>query len=667
MKKRKILPVMAAKGIMANGMVYYPYITAVIFSALTLFVFSSILHNDLIAILPHRAYAWIMLEMGKYLLEYIMFFFLLYANSFVMKRRKKEIGLYSLLGLEKKHIGMMLFLENCMIYAVTMAGGILLGVMLSKLLFLLLLRLSHLPLDIDFVFTAGAFTETLLYFVIVFLLLFAGQLWEVGKSRPVELLSGSRKGEKEPRLLMLWSVVGLVLLISGYRASIRSQADSMIFINFFMAVFLVVGGTYFLFTSGSIFLLKAIRRNRKLYYKAKNFITISGMYYRMKKSAAGLVNICIFSTMVLITLTCTVSVYLGLETVTHHISPYDMELEFDEGALSEKQFREKLDELTSQYGLTVQRADVFDSISLSCSLEGESFELAKEDPYDQRNCGVIFTTLAAYEKLSGETETLSDGEVLVYAEGADFGHNALNFMGIESIVRKEIPELFPYPKAKENPNGRYLIIVHDDEARDAYVRAWAEANGVEDMDAFLHSGRCTAGVVLNGEEEEKADFLAELAEWGWEQAGIRNEKNGLENREEARSMYGGLLFIGVIFGFDFFLCLIIIMYYKQISEGYEDRQSYAIMQKVGMSGEEIRSTVHKQILFVFGMPLIGTFAHTFVGMFMVERLMVIIGFFDIGLVQNSAILVSTIFLLLYAVSYFKTAGAYYRIVNRTIS
>ncbi len=168
MKKGMILPRMAAKGIASNGIVYYPYIAAVIFAAFTHFVFSSILHNDLMEILPHKAYAWIILEIGKGLLQYILFFFLLYANSFVMKRRKKEIGLYSLLGLEKKHIGMMLLLENCIIYAVTMAGGVLLGLTLSKLLFLLLLRLSNISLDVEFVFTKEAFGETLVYFAVVF-------------------------------------------------------------------------------------------------------------------------------------------------------------------------------------------------------------------------------------------------------------------------------------------------------------------------------------------------------------------------------------------------------------------------------------------------------------------------------------------------------------------
>lgn len=665
MNRRKLLPMMAVKGIMTNGIVYYPYIMAVIFSAFTLFAFSSILHNDLINILPHRAYAWILLELGKYLLKYIMFFFLLYANSFVIKRRRKEIGLYSLLGLEKKHIGVMLFLENCIIYGITMAGGILLGVMLSKLLFLLLLKLSRLPLNVEFVFSPGAFTETLLYFAIVFLLLFAGQLWEIGKSRPAALLSGGRKGEKEPRLLVLWTVAGIVFLAAGYRTSVQAKMDSMIFINFFMAVFLVVGGTYFLFTSGSVFFLKAVRRHKRLYYKTKNFITISGMYYRMKKSAAGLVNICIFSTMVLITLICTVSLYLGLEGVTHFLDPYDLELELDEGALSSERFSEKLNELTSQYGLTVRRADVFETISLSCSLEEGVFGVKKEDDRDKKNCDVIIMTLADYEKISGETESLSEQEALLYAEGADFGRKTFCFMGMEGTVRKEVQYLFPYPKSKERLGGRYLLIVRDDAVRDGYVRAWAEANGVQDMEAFLNSGICRACVVLNGEEEEKRAFVDALAEWGWEQPGIRGGKDGIEHRGELCSMYGGLLFIGVIFGFDFFLCLFIIMYYKQISEGYEDRQNYVIMQKVGMSGDEIRSTVHKQILFVFGLPLAGAFAHTFAGMFMVRRLMCAIDFFDTGLMQKCALIVSVVFALLYAASYFKTAGTYYRIVNHT--
>ena len=665
MKKWKLLPKMAIKGIMTNGMVYYPYMIAVIFSVFTYFVFSVILHNDLTTILPYRTYAWITLEIGKFLLEVILFIFLFYAGSFIIKRRKAEIGLYNLLGLEKKHIGMMLFLETLILYILTVTGGIALGSILSKLLFLILLRMSGISLNVEFAFAPEAFLETTKYFGIIFLFYFICQLWEIGKSRPVELISGSKKGEKEPRFLLVWSAVGIIVLGIGYVKAVISQADSMIFLNFFLAVLLVVIGTYFVFTSASVFLLKIMRRNTKLYYKPKNFITISGMYYRMKKSAAGLVNICIFSTMILITLTCTVSMYLGLEEITSYIVPYEMEMDFEQtGSITEEEALNKISELGEKYQLEIQRADFYDFIYLSCSIEGSAFSLKKEDPYDERNTGVVIITLSDYEKLTENKEKLSENEILIHTEGADFNCETASFMGIESRVREEVQKLYPYPKAKENRNGRYIIIVPDDKVRDEYVRAWAEQNGVEDMESFLVSGSRRIGVLLDGTEEEKAAFIEEFSVWGQAQPGFRSWENGVDHRGELRAEYGGLLFIGVIFGFNFFLCLIIIMYYKQISEGYEDRGNYEIMQKVGMSEEEIKSAVHKQILLVFGLPLFGALAHTFAGMFMVQKFMIVLAFYDIRLMTACEIGVAVLFTFIYILSYWKTAGTYYRIVNR---
>ena len=665
MKKWKLLPKMAIKGIVTNGMVYYPYMVAVIFSVFTYFVFSVILHNDLMAILPYRAYAWVILEIGKFLLEIILFIFLFYAGSFIIKRRKAEIGLYNLLGLEKKHIGMMLFLETLILYVLTVTGGIVLGSVLSKLLFLILLRMSGISLNVEFIYAPQAFLETMKYFGIIFVFFFLCQLWEIGKSRPVELISGSKKGEKEPRFLVIWSAIGIIVLGIGYVKAITSQADSMILINFFLAILLVVIGTYFVFTSASVLFLKIMRRNTRLYYKPKNFITVSGMYYRMKKNAAGLVNICIFSTMILITLTCTVAMYLGLEEVTSYMVPYELEMDFEQTeGITEEEVLNKINELGEKYQLEIQRADFYEFIYLSCSIEGNAFSLKKENPYDERNTGVFIITLSDYEKLTGDREKLSENEILIHTEGADFNCEATSFMGIESRVRKEVQELYPYPKAQENRNGSYIIIVSDDKVRDEYVRTWAEQNGVEDMDSFLKSGSRRIGVLLDGTEEEKTALIEEFSVWGQAQPGFRSWKNGVEHRGELRSEYGGLLFIGVIFGFNFFLCLIIIMYYKQISEGYEDRRNYDIMQKVGMSEEEIKSAVHKQIFLVFGLPLFGALAHTFAGMFMVQKFMIVLAFYNTRLMTACEIGVIILFTFIYIHSYWKTAGTYYRIVNR---
>ncbi len=330
MKTRHILPHLAVKGMMNNGAAYYPYLAVGIFSVFTFFVFSSILHNDIISTLPKSVYAWMFLSMGRVLLGIILLPFLFYTNSFLMKRRKKEVGLYNILGLEKKHIGTMLFAESFLTYLVAVGMGIISGVVLTKLLFLLLLRMTGLPVDAKFTFSLSAFGETAIFFFWVYAINFISNLIQVGIARPADLLSGSKKGEKEPKLLWVWAALGAMALGFGYKLAIYSEADSMIFNNFFFAIFWVVGGTYLLFTSGSVAFLKLLKKKKKFYYKPSNFITVSGMLYRMKKNAASLVNICIFSTMVMITLVCTLSLYLGLEDMMDFSFPFDFNVYLQE-------------------------------------------------------------------------------------------------------------------------------------------------------------------------------------------------------------------------------------------------------------------------------------------------------------------------------------------------
>lgn len=258
----KILPSLAWKGMIQNGTVYYPYLGAGIFSVFTYFIFSSILHNDIIAVLPKSAYAWIFLSIGRVLLGIILIPFLFYTNSFLMKRRKKEIGLYNILGLEKKHIGVMMFAETAVTYGLAVTAGMISGTVLSKFLFLLLLRMTGLPVDAEFTFSLQAFGETAVFFFWVYALNFISNLIQVGKARPSELLVGGKRGEKEPKLLWIWALLGFIILGSGYWIAIRSETDSMIFINFFLAVFLVIGGTYFLFTSGSVACLKLLKKKK---------------------------------------------------------------------------------------------------------------------------------------------------------------------------------------------------------------------------------------------------------------------------------------------------------------------------------------------------------------------------------------------------------------------
>lgn len=665
----RLLPGLALKGIRSNSNVYYPFFAAGVFSVFTYFVFSSILKNDIIAILPKSTYAWVMLELGKMLLSVILFLFLLYANSFLIKRRQKEFGLYNILGLEKKHISIIMFFETLLLYIGVVSGGIITGVALSKLMFLILLRVCRLPTTIRFVFDPGAFLDVLVYFGIVFILNFAGSLWQIGRAKPVELMSGSKRGEREPKLLWICALSGLILLGIGYYYCITSKLDSMIFIDFFLAAFLIIIGTYLLFTSGIIAFLKWIRARKALYYKPQNFITVSGMLYRMKKSAASLSNLCIFSTMTIITLICTTALCIGMDECTHFMYPYDISLCYEKEKLDAETLAEELDTLEQKYGIAPLRADLYDMLTLPVRKSGTFFTVRPENYAGIEDLAEDYQLdlllLDDYNRIEGCQLSLSDEEILIFCSGEDYGYDSVDFYGKKLSVREELQTFFPKPKARRNTFGaRYIIVVKDQTVRDACVRAWCEENGIEDFDAFYNSEKQYVQLLFAEPDQEKTAFLEEFGRWGQSRQGFSRLNNDMDQRNDLRIMYGALLFIGILFGLIFFMCLILIMYYKQISEGYEDRNNFDIMQKVGMSGREIHAAVHRQILMVFALPLVGAFLHTSAGMFMVKNLLAVVSLFDMKLLTCCSLSVAAVFALVYIISYLVTAKTYYRIVSR---
>lgn len=657
MNKWKLLPGLAAKGIIQNKRVYYPYIVTGVFSAFTFFVFSSILHNDLTGTLPHSAYAWMMLMIGQVLLGVILIPFLYYANSFLIKGRIKEIGLYSILGLEKRHIGFMLVCETLILYVLVVTGGMILGTVLSKLFFLVLLKVSGLPVEAEFVFTRQALAETTIFFAVVFGINLIYSLVRVGKSRPVELLSGGKKGEKEPRWTILWGILGLFILAFGYATSIGAELDSSIFSDFFLAVFAVVLGTYLLFTSGSILLLKLLKKNRRFYYRSENFITVSGMLYRMKKNAAGLSNICIFSTMVIITLVCTITLYLGIEGITHFTAPYDINATYLPGSMDSKRLKEEISKLEEQYKIRALRVDSLDVMRFRCCLEENRFVPVESRSSFEDIYGVTVMTLDNYNQITGENRNLKENQVLFYSSGKDFGYDSGEFMGMPVQIAEELPDFFPFPKSGKSDFGaEYVIIVRDEAQRAKYVEAFSKGDPWDGQ-------RYKVGILLEGEDKLKQNLINELSIWFQTQEGFQDWNNGVEVRDRERTMYGGLLFIGIIFGIIFFMCLLLIMYYKQVSEGYEDQGSFAIMRKVGMSDREIKSTIHRQIFLVFFLPLFGALLHACAGMFMVEALMGVLNLFNDRLIAGSCVGVALFFVFIYGVSYVITAKTYYRIVR----
>lgn len=656
-KYTSLLPRMAVTNIRKNGSIYFPYIGVSLFAVFTYFVFDLILKNDIMYTLPKGAYALMLVQIGFALLGIIMIPFLYYTNSFLIKRRKRELGLYSILGLEKKHIGIMMFWESAVIYAMVIAGAILLGLVFSRFIFLLLLNLAKMPVNVEFAVSPRAIRDTLVFYAFITGLNLFMNLVQVGKANPVELMSESRSGEKEPKHIGLWAAAGLVALGTGYMLAVKSKLDSGIFLDFFLAVLLVIVGSYLLFTSGSIALLRGMKKRKKYYYSPENFITVSGMLYRMKKNAASLSNICIFSTMVIITVVCTVAVYLDMDTIVTSDFSRMFEVYFlGEGDADIKGLKEKTAGLADQYNITLEEELDYTYVKIKAYQDGERF-LTQGKPYDYSGwVDITMMTAEEYEALEGKKVTLQPGEVLLFCSGPDYGYRRICFEGLEYTVKEE---LFESRTARKLPNNTFSI---------EYVAVFGDRQQLHDAAAIYggdgyHGISSMYGFNPEGTKEDIDSFSAALEQYTESQPGFAAFWDYRENVDYLESTYGGLLFIGIFFGSIFLICLIIIMYYKQITEGFEDQHNFEIMQKVGMDEREIRRTVKKQISLVFGLPLAGALMHTVVGMRMVCMLMGAIGFFETMLLAACTIGGCIVFAAVYGLSYRRTSMAYYRIVK----
>lgn len=657
-KKMSLLPRMAANNIRKNGSTYFPYIGVSIFAMFTYFIFDLILQNQIMWTLPKAVYAIIFVEVGFVLLGLIMVPFLYYTNSFLIKRRKKELGLYSILGMEKKHIGIMMFWESLAVYAVVIAAAIPAGLLFSRLLFLLLLNLAKLPVDAVFTISPKAVVDTLLFYAFVSALNLFVNLIQVGKARPVELMTGSRKGEKEPKAIGLWSILGLLALGSGYYLAVAADLNSHIFNDFFLAIFLVIVGTYLLFTSGSVALLRYLKRRKKYYYRAENFITVSGMLYRMKKSAASLSNICIFATMSIITVICTVSLWLSIDSITSFSYPRTFDV-FWNGEQDEEALKAVIEKTGSETG--VELTDYLGRSSMTARnayMEGNLFRpmLAEERGNFSSCCNVTMMTQEEYSRMEHRDVSLAQGEVLIFSTGADFGYDTVSVGENDWRVKEELLRCSVAKKVRDiRVKGDYLIVFATPEERCCAAAVF----GVGEEEKIFQIS-CTP----KGEDAAVDAFVEAVQDAFEESAGYAGCGDYREDIDAGESMYGGLMFIGIFFGSIFLICLLIIMYYKQITEGFEDQKNFEIMQKVGMSDEEIRKTIKSQVRLVFALPLAGAVLHTVIGMNMVVMMMGAIKNYEVRVMMICTAVICTVFALVYSICYKRTSAAYYRIVRQ---
>lgn len=664
---------LAKQNIRNNKSTYIPYIITCIFCIAMIYMMEFLRDCPTLDQAVRQADEVRMIVFtGEIVVEIFCIIFLIYSNSFLMKRRQKEIGLYNILGLERNHIGIVMFLETIITSIGSLAGGIAAGIIGSKLALLLLLKLLHIPSVLGFYISVKGIFTCLFMFGIIFLMILFLNLAKIHLSRPVELLRGNNTGEKEPVAKWLMALIGFICLGAGYYLAVTTESPIKAITIFLLAVILVMAGTYLLFTAGSIVILKFLRRRKSFYYRTGNFISISGMLYRMKQNAIGLASICILSTGVLLMIAMTVSIYFGMNDIMLNRYPYDVDMSVT--SISEEECQtaiEAFEKAIADNKVPVEKSVEEIYLDIVCSKNGDQILIKPANTIRNSDSVLVLSLLdqAEYERLTGISANLNDGEIFAWYPSA-VQKDSVTVDETEFTVKKWLDKN-PLTCGEDAVSDNAVLVVTDedfkkfDEMRTEMYKGVSSAPAGEDLTLHL-------GLNITGSETDKIDFGTPvmevvkdlkknggLSENSWITSGIR--------QQEYESYYadnGSLLFIGIFLGSLFLMGTAMIIYYKQISEGYEDQKRFEIMQKVGLSRREVRSSVRRQILMVFFLPLLMAMLHITMAFPMIRRMLLLFGMTNTKLFIGCTAGTVLIFAVVYGLIYLMTARSYYHIVER---
>ena len=664
---------LAKQNIRNNKSTYIPYIITCIFCIAMIYMMEFLRDCPTLDQAVRQADEVRMIVFtGEIVVEIFCIIFLIYSNSFLMKRRQKEIGLYNILGLERNHIGIVMFLETIITSIGSFAGGIAAGIIGSKLALLLLLKLLHIPSVLGFYISVKGIFTCLFMFGIIFLMILFLNLAKIHLSRPVELLRGNNTGEKEPAAKWLMALIGFICLGAGYYLAVTTESPIKAITIFLLAVILVMAGTYLLFTAGSIVILKFLRRRKSFYYRTGNFISISGMLYRMKQNAIGLASICILSTGVLLMISMTVSIYFGMNDIMLNRYPYDVDMSVT--SISEEECQtaiEAFEKAIADNKVPVEKSVEEIYLDIVCSKNGDQILIKPANTIRNSDSVLVLSLLdqAEYERLTGISANLNDGEIFAWYPSA-VQKDSVTVDETEFTVKKWLDKN-PLTCGEDEVSDNAVLVVTDedfkkfDEMRTEMYKGVSSAPAGEDLTLHL-------GLDITGSETDKIDFGTPvmevvkdlkknggLSENSWITSGIR--------QQEYESYYadnGSLLFIGIFLGSLFLMGTAMIIYYKQISEGYEDQKRFEIMQKVGLSRREVRSSVRRQILMVFFLPLLMAMLHITMAFPMIRRMLLLFGMTNTKLFIGCTAGTVLIFAVVYGLIYLMTARSYYHIVER---
>lgn len=637
------------------------------------YILNSITGNIEVGQFRGAEYVQVLLNFGIVIVGIMSVIIIFYINSFLMKQRNREFGLYSILGLEKKHIRYILFWEIFLVGLFSTVVGLITGVVLSKLMFLLFLNILKMDVTIPFTIEWKYIGTTLLLFTAIYFVLILTNGIRMIRYKPIEMLRDNKAGEREPKLNLISALIGATCLDGGYTIAIVVRDPVSAVAYFFIAVLLVIIGTYLLFMSGSIALLKLLKKNKKFYYHRTHFITVSGMMYRMKQNAAGLATICILSTMVLVSLSTSISLYTGIYDTVKERYPVDTHIQYP---YSYEELQGDETEAQSLHEVAQQFLDKF-----SLKKENESgyymySEIVKVGEtlgnyeYSDPVAFISVYRVTDYETLAGEQaislDQLGDNEVYLFTANTEYADKLTQMIEAHGYSVKAVYDTVPSTMGVDDYGfmnyDQVMFITQDLETLNEFKNAIPRISNSGDEvtnSLYYHYQFDLAG----GEQEDKLQFSQEYQDAAYSMGIHSYSYMYYTSLDDFMYMHGSLFFIGGFLGFVFLLATTIIIYYKQITEGYDDRKRFLIMMKVGMSRQEVKRVIRSQILTVFFLPIIAAIVHILFAFGMIKKMLLLVGLTNVALFIICTICTVIIFTLIYGIVYSATAKAYYRIVN----
>ena len=655
---------LAISNLIKNRKLYYPFALSVILAVTISYLFYSLAFNPKIVDLRGASAIQFTLQLGLIVVTFASAIIVLYANSFVMKNRSKELGVYGMLGLEKRHLIGMTFKELLIFGLVTVTAGIGIGALFDNLIFALLLKLAKMKVELVATFQWSVVLSILLVFGVIFLVIVFLNAVRIIRMDALQLSREKAKGEKKGRFLVLQTLVGLITLGGGYYLAQSVKDPVSAVLTFFIAVMLVIFATYLLFNAGITVFLQLLKKNKRYYYQPNNLISVSNLIFRMKKNAVGLATIAILSTMVLVTMSAATSIYNGSENIKKLMYPHDFDVKGQNVEV------EDLDKLLTQYAseknLTISNKDVLSYASFGLSSQDGTKLTTFEKGQNNVMPKTVFLVFDQkdYEKMTGQKLHLSDNEVGLWAKNDQLkGQKAFSLNDQEYRIKEEIQQDFII----NHVSNQYVLLLSDYN----YLV-------VPDLQSFLDKYQDSAiytqlygGMDVTASQEEQLKLSDDFDEY------VNNFSHNLQSEDgmvyngttrsdaiaEMNALFGGILFIGIFLSIIFMVGTVLVIYYKQISEGYEDRERFVILQKVGLDQKQIKQTINKQVLTVFFLPVIFAFLHLAFAYHMLSLILKVIGVVDTAMMLSVTLSICGIFALIYVLIFMITSRSYRRIVQ----